>query len=254
MIEIDSTSLLVTADTDHSLAFLEEKLADEGYTLNYFVPPDNSTLLADALSRRAPNLYAEAFGGIDDLCLQIRLSQASGALYTNVKTPRSAAGPSLKKMAIGARDWMGIPIQATLRIFPKPSHREYRVLAFTGEREFEAFEKALVRLRRSFPLRARLRSEAAMPILEGVALIDCLLVLAWWGSEAAMAAQDSALGALIAERQARVVDLKAGKDVSVLHSLLEQAAAQAQAAVQEQAAEGLSHSHRELEAFLKEGA
>ncbi len=254
MIEIDNTSRLVTADTDHPIAYLEEKLGEEGYTLNYFAPPDNSILLADALGRRVPNLYAEAFGGIEDLCLQIRLSQASGALYTNVKTPRSAAGPSLKKMAIGARDWMGIPIQACLRIFPKPAHREYRALAFTGEREFEAFEKALLRLRRRFPLRARLRSELALPILDGIALIDCILVLAWWGSEAEMAAQGAVLDRLIAERQARTVELKGGKDLSALHELLESAAAQTQRLVQDQASEKLSHSHRELEVFLKEGA
>ncbi len=41
MIEFDRQSLLVTADTDLPLAQLEEQVGAEGFTLNYFAPPDN---------------------------------------------------------------------------------------------------------------------------------------------------------------------------------------------------------------------
>lgn len=254
MIEFDRQSLLVTADTDLPLAQLEEQVGAEGFTLNYFAPPDNSALLADALSRRLPNLYGEAFGGIDDLCLQVKLSQASGVVYANLKTPRSAAGPSLKKMAIGAGEWLGIPIQATLRIFPKPVHREYRALAFPSERELEAFETSLLRLRWGFPLRARIDAEALLPWMEGVSLLDRVLGLAWWGEDRAMESEGAALEALVHSRQGRVLELKPGKDEGALAALLHDEALARQAAGVEAAQAGLPSSHRALESFLKGGA
>ena len=160
MIEIDSISMLVDVKADCSVAELEEQLQAEGYTFNYFPLSGKETLLLDALTRRLPNLYGEAFGGIEELCLQGRWSQSDGELYFNVRSPRSATGPSLKKMAIGSENWLGVPVQACFRIFPKPSQREIAALAFPSEAGREAFEKALRRSGARFPLRARVGKRA----------------------------------------------------------------------------------------------
>ncbi|MCC6273496.1 MAG: FAD-binding oxidoreductase [Deltaproteobacteria bacterium] len=254
MIEIDPISLLVTADTDLSVAALEEKVAAEGYTLNYFALPDNRALLAEALSRRLPNLYAAAFGGIDDLCLQLKLAQAGGALYANVKTPRSAAGPGLKKMAIGSGEWLGLPIQATLRIFPKPAHRECRAYAFAQERDLEAFEKSLLKLRWPLPLRARLVSEEAMQVLDGLSLLDRAVAISWWGPEGWMRSYGEALEDLALGKQGRALGFKSGRDEGDLDALLRRAAIAAALERSERRLQELPESHRSLASFLKEGA
>lgn len=253
MIEIDPISLLVTADTDLRVADLEDKVGVEGFTLNYFAVPDNRVLLADALGRRLPNLYASAFGGIDDLCLQIKLAQASGALYANVKTPRSAAGPSLKKMAIGAGEWLGLPIQATLRIFPRPAHRECRAFAFSQERDLESFEKSLLRLRWRLPLCARIPSEEAMQVLEGTSLLDRVIACSWWGAEAWAQSLGEALEDLALGKQGRRLGCKAGRDEEDLSGLLRKAALEAVMERSERKRSEMPESHRALASFLKEG-
>lgn len=252
MIEIDPISLLVTADTDAPLDALEAQVASEGFTLNYRPVPDAHALLADALSRRLPNLYAPAFGGIDDLCIQLKLAQANGAVFANVKTPRSAAGPSLKKMAIGAGDWLGIPIQATLRIFPRPTHREIRAFSFAQERDLEAFEKSLQRLRWPLPLCARLDSREAASILEGVSLFEPLLAFSWWGAELWMESYGEALEDLAEGKQGRRIELRAGRDVEELSELLHRSALAVCLERIESRRVALSRGHRDLASFLKE--
>ena len=252
MIEIDPISLLVTADTDAPLDALETQVAAEGFTLNYRPVPDAHALLAEALSRRLPNLYAAAFGGIDDLCIQLKLAQANGAVFANVKTPRSAAGPSLKKMAIGAGEWLGIPIQATLRIFPRPTHHEMRAFAFAQERDLEAFQKSLQRLCWPLPLCARLDPREASSILEGVSLLEPLLAFSWWGAERWMESYGEALDDLAAGKQGRRMELRPGRDVEELGELLHRSALDACVDRIESRRAELPRGHRDLAAFLKE--
>ena len=254
MIEIDPISLLVMADTDLAMTDLEDKVGAEGFTLNYFTPPDNHALLADVLTQRLPNLYAPAFGGIEDLCLQVKLAQTNGALFVNVKTPRSAAGPSLKKIAIGAGEWLGLPIQATLRIFPRPANRECRAVAFSQARDLEAFEKSLLRLRWRLPLRARLKAGEAMQVLEGTSLLDHVLAFSWWGAPAWMRSYGEALEDLALGKQGRMLACKTGRDEGDLNELLKSAAKREAAELSEMRMKHLPASHRALMAFLKEGA
>lgn len=253
MIEVDAKSLLVTADTDHPMGQLEEKVAAEGYTLNFFAPPNNRALLADVLCRRIPNLYACAFGGIEDLCLQVKMAQTSGEVFSNIRTPRSAAGPGFKKMAIGAGDWLGIPIQATLRIFPKPSHRKTRAYIFSRERDLETFQRSLARLRWNLPLADRIPTEKAMHLMQGISLLDHVFAFSWWGEEAWMLAFGASLEALAAGKQGRLLDYREGRDEEDLAEVLHETALDALDRESERRQKDLSQSHRALMTFLKEG-
>jgi len=183
MIEIDKISMLVTADTDNSIQEIDNKLSREGYTLNFLTPTGNDAILADVINERTPNLYGEAFGGIEDLCIQVRLAQPDGNLFTNVMTPRSATGPSLKNISIGSQEMLGIPIQATLRIFPKPSYRGVACVLFSGIPQREFFFQALLKNRTPLPLISPLTNPILDEIFEGLAGEEAALGLALWGEK-----------------------------------------------------------------------
>ncbi|MCE9625489.1 MAG: hypothetical protein K8R69_08585, partial [Deltaproteobacteria bacterium] len=187
-------------------------------------------------------------------CLQVKMAQASGEVFFNVRTPRSAAGPGFKKMAIGAGDWLGIPIQATLRIFPKPSHRETRAYIFSRERDLETFERSLARLRWNLSLAERIPTEKAMHLMQGISLLDHVFAFSWWGGEAWMLAFGAALEDLATGKQGRLLEYREGRDEEDLAAILHQAALDAHAREGERRQQGLSESHRALVAFLKEGA
>ncbi len=183
MLQIDKTSLLATCDTDGSVAELEKQLNAKGFTLNYFTPPDNEAAFVDALELRLPNLYASYYGGLEELCVKILMSVGGGKVYTNVLTPRSAAGPGFKKFAIGSKDLVGLPIQATLRIFKKPARRRALLLLFPEAGRADAFHRALKKNRILPALLEELSPDVTDGLLEKRNPGDVVWGAAYWGPE-----------------------------------------------------------------------
>ncbi len=173
--------MLVTADTDLTLHDLEKGLKRERFTANYHAVPHNEVLLADALNERIPNLYGAVYGGIEDLCVKIRLAQADGGILENVLAPRSAVGPSFKKLAIGSEELLGIPIQATLKIFHRPEFRELALVVFSSSQRMHHFERALARSGTTPPLLCPLSKNAATQFLKRLGGGESVLGLAFWG-------------------------------------------------------------------------
>ncbi len=179
MLTIDEISLLVTVDTDESIDEIEKALNLKGYTLNYR-PLYGAPLLAQVLQQRIPNLYQQAFGGVEDLCLQARWAQPSGKIFTNVATPRSATGPSFKKMAIGSGETFGIPIQATLKIFPWPEEFRGAWVYFSKREQRDFFRRALLKHDLAVPLLAPLSADS--PCIQGSKGEGEALGIGIWGS------------------------------------------------------------------------
>ncbi len=214
MIEIDSQSMVVQTDSDISIAELERELKKSGYTLNYFPVPSDNILLADVLNERIPNLYGEYFGGIDDLCLQIRLAQSDGSLWENVNAPRSATGPSLKKMAIGSKEWLGIPVQATLRIYYQPTSVEVGLIRFESDRHENFFFQSMKKNRTTIPLWARLSRREVAPFFENLKDKERVLGMALWGETEIVQVHWEYLQQLAVQKRGTWYEIEAGKNQS----------------------------------------
>jgi hypothetical protein len=180
--DIDPISQLVTVDTDQTIGQIDEQLVSHGWTLNYHGIPHNDYLLAEALNQRVPNLYHGAFGGIEELCLQIRLAQPDGSLWVNRLTPRSSTGPDLKKLAIGSGQRLGIPVQAVMRIFPLPELTRVACLLFPQAGQRQLFQQFLRRHRLAIPLQASLDTEEVRNFLTEPVGREFPLGLALWGN------------------------------------------------------------------------
>ena len=181
--EIDKTSLLVTVDSDHSIEEIEKELNREGFTLNYFPVPPSNILLADVLNERLPNLYGEVFGGIEELCVQVRLAQPDGSVWENVLAPRSATGPNLKKIAIGGGESFGIIVQATLKIFYQPSAKAMAFVRFANIRQEDFFLRTLRKNQTPVPLWASFPRDDVEPFFENLKSSDRILGISWWGDK-----------------------------------------------------------------------
>lgn len=254
MLEIDEISLLATVDTDVAVADLEEQLGREGYTLNYYAWPDNRALLAEALNRRLPNLYGPAFGGIEDLALQVKWAQGGGEVFSNVATPRSAAGPSFKKLAIGSSDWLGLPILAVLRIFPQAEVRQQVFAAFVREESMEQFLRGLHRSGLALPLSAKIETASAAEHFSGVGLFETVWGGASWGREEEVEALFEEVESGILAKGGRLLELKETSDEEKIARLLHRSARNQLDSRIEKAESRLSPAHRRLMARLKEGA
>ena len=252
MLEIDEISLLAEVDTDLALAELESKLNMEGYTLNYFAAPDNRSLLVEALSRRLPNLYGPAFGGIEDLALQVKWAQPDGGVFRNVAAPRSAAGPSFKKLAIGSGDWLGLPIQAILRIWQLPDARQQIFAAFVREEGLEQFLRAIQRAGLVLPLSAKLATAEAAEHFSELGLFEAVWGGASWGKAEEMESLFEELESGILAKGGRLLELKESSDEAKAAELLQRGALRELETRIEKAESELSKGHRHLMNRLKE--
>lgn len=254
MIELDEISLLATVDTDVTVEDLEAQLNRQGLTLNYYAFPDNRALLAEALSRRLPNLYSEAFGGIEDLALQVKWAQSGGEVFSNVATPRSAAGPCFKKIAIGSADWLGLPIQAVLRVFRQPESRQQIFAAFVRDEGLEPFLRGMHRSGLRLPLSAKIETKAAAENFAGVGLFETVWGGGLWGRQAEVDAVFEEIESSILAKGGRLLELKENSDEEKVAELLQQSALLELENRIEKQENRLSAGHRRLMDFLKEGA
>ena len=113
--KIDQVSLLVTCSVDMPLKQLEKQLSQQGYTLGYRPIAKRSLTLLQALEKRVPNRLSPRYGGIEDICVSIRVIR-KGQIIATRNVPRAATGPDFKKIFIGSRGRYGKIIEATLRI------------------------------------------------------------------------------------------------------------------------------------------
>jgi FAD/FMN-containing dehydrogenase len=140
-------------------------------------------LLAEVLQSRLPNLYSGAFGGIEDLTLQVRLSQSNGKEFINRLSPRSATGPSLKNYMIGSQKLLGIPIEATLRIFPKPQYRKAGYFLFKNLKEAPLFLQQVQMAKLFIPLMVKISAASLKKIVSVSPTTMELVGFAHWGEE-----------------------------------------------------------------------
>jgi FAD/FMN-containing dehydrogenases len=209
MIEIDKISQLVSSDTDIAMGDLEKLVAREGYTLNYFAAPHNRAILAEVLEQRIPNAYAECFGGIEDLCVQALWSQPDGTVYRNVLAPRSATGPDFNKLAIGAGGALGIPIQATLKLFRVPPVHRVVCAVFPDLKHLNLFRRALAKLPFRLPLVRPLPGRLLKELWPEAEPGSLALGMALWGEGALVNAQ---LEWVVAEAERKKAELVSVED------------------------------------------
>ena len=253
MLSIDKISLLVTVSTELRMKAIERKLNAKGYTLNYFTPPDNRLTLAEVLRERRPNLYAAAFGGIEELCISIHLRQKDGRIFSNVLTPRSATGPSLKNMAIGSLSALGEPIQATLKIFKKPALKLFRLAVFSSSHRLNSFTAVLERLRFTCPLKGEIPASEALELVPEAASEEVFYAFALWGEKELVTAQDEYLSSLSEGKKGSWMEVEGSEfEERFIRIFQDQLAARAGRIRLWQTPTGVESDHRQVLARIQE--
>lgn len=142
-IHIDSTSLLATLSTSISLNKLRDGLEACGFMLGYEPIGVKNPGLKKILDLRLPNLYAERYGEIDDICMALTVRTLEFGAIETKRVPRSATGPDFKKIFIGSRGLYGEITEAVLRIVPIPGRRKKITLAWKKAENKKKFLKDL---------------------------------------------------------------------------------------------------------------
>jgi len=142
-----------------------------------------------------------AFGGIEELCVQVSWRLASGEIAKNVLTPRSATGPSFKNLMIGSGKVWGKPESAVLKILPIPEVTHAILLRFALPNRREAFRASLQKLDIRFPLIANLQAADLSEWIGPENLGEAFLGLVHWGKAECLAPYLQMIRGLAESRQ-----------------------------------------------------
>lgn len=102
---------------------LESWLNDRGFTLNHSPQSLDRSTAGGWVATFATGQFSSKYGGIEDLLLGLEVILPDGKTVRSHLTPRSATGPDLKQIFIGAEGTLGMTTEVVLKVFPRAAHR-----------------------------------------------------------------------------------------------------------------------------------
>ncbi|HEX9363275.1 MAG TPA: FAD-binding oxidoreductase [Candidatus Dormibacteraeota bacterium] len=179
--EIDETNLVCRCESGVNGHQLEQQLNARGLTLGHYPSSLPATTVGGLVATRSSGQESSRYGGIEDMVLGLAVVLPDGTFAAPRPGPRSATGPALHQLFLGAEGGLGVVLGAVLRVHRLPESTLGRGYAFgdlrSGLECMRAIMQAGIR-----PLVARLydAEDAAFNGYE-VADGECVLVIATAG-------------------------------------------------------------------------
>jgi alkyldihydroxyacetonephosphate synthase len=119
-VEIDETNLLVRAGAGVNGLDLERRLNERGLTLGHFPSSLPVTTVGGLVSTRSSGQESSRHGSIEDLLAGLTVALEDGTIAEARAHPRTAAGPPLHLLFVGAEGTLGVVLEAVLRVRRRP--------------------------------------------------------------------------------------------------------------------------------------
>ncbi len=141
-VEVDAHSLTARLGAGLRGPEAEAELAKHGLVLGHYPQSFEYATIGGFAATRSAGQASSGYGRFDALVSSVRLIAPAGDLQT-LETPHTAAGPSLRELAIGSEGAFGVIPDVTVRVQPAPRQRRYE--AWMAE-SFEAGAEIVRRL------------------------------------------------------------------------------------------------------------
>jgi alkyldihydroxyacetonephosphate synthase len=123
-VDVDAVSLTATLGPGLRGPEAEAALAARGMTLGHFPQSFEYATIGGFAATRSAGQASSGYGRFDELVTALAMATPIGELRT-LATPHTAAGPSLRQLAIGSEGVLGAITEVTVRVRPKPAVRRY---------------------------------------------------------------------------------------------------------------------------------
>ncbi len=123
-VEVDHTSLTATLGAGLRGPEAEGALRNRGVTLGHFPQSFEYATIGGFAATRSAGQASSGYGRFDELVTSLRMLAPAGELRT-LQTPHTAAGPSLRELAIGSEGVLGVIPEVTVRVRPVPASERY---------------------------------------------------------------------------------------------------------------------------------
>lgn len=129
LLELDRESLTVKVQAGMRAPALERMLASEGLTLGHYPQSYEYVSLGGCAATRSAGQASSGYGAIEKMILGMRMAAPKAELSLPA-LPATAAGPSVRQMAIGSEGTLGVISELDLRVRVAPRARVYEGLFF----------------------------------------------------------------------------------------------------------------------------
>jgi alkyldihydroxyacetonephosphate synthase len=130
IIEINETSLTVTAQAGIIGAQLEWALNERGLTLPHYPASANCATLGGYLAPRGSGVISTKYGKAEQLVLSMQVVLPNGGIIHTPLVPNHASGPDFMGLWVGAEGTLGVITEATMQIEHLPECRLLRGILF----------------------------------------------------------------------------------------------------------------------------
>jgi alkyldihydroxyacetonephosphate synthase len=120
ILEIDETNLIVRVEAGVNGMALEKTLGDRGLTLGHYPSSLPGTTVGGLISTRSSGQESSRYGSIEDMVQGLAVVLPDGTFAAPRPGPRSAIGPALHQLWLGAEGALGVVLGADLRIHRLP--------------------------------------------------------------------------------------------------------------------------------------
>ena len=127
---IDEANLTCTCEAGVNGYALEQALNAKGLTLGHYPSSLPGTTVGGLISTRSSGQESSRYGGIEDMVLGLAVVLADGTFAQPRPGPRSAVGPALHQLFVGAEGGLGVVIGAELKVHRLPESTVGRGYAF----------------------------------------------------------------------------------------------------------------------------
>jgi len=118
--EIDEGNLVCRCESGVNGFELEQKLNARGLTLGHYPSSLPGTTVGGLIATRSSGQESSRYGSIEDMVLGLAVVLPDGTFAAPRPGPRSAAGPALHQLLIGAEGGLGVVLGAVLRVHRLP--------------------------------------------------------------------------------------------------------------------------------------
>lgn len=129
ILDFDPDNGLVTVESGVMGGHLEQWLDERGWTLGHYPQSLHISTVGGWVSTCSSGTFSSKYGGIESLLAGLEVVLPTGEAVSFKPVPRTATGPRLMQLFVGAEGSFGVVTKVSLRIFRKPQVRRFAAYA-----------------------------------------------------------------------------------------------------------------------------
>ncbi len=123
IVSLNETALTVTVQPGVMGMQLEKYLNARGFSMGHFPQSIELSTVGGWVSTRASGQYSSKYGSIENMLVSMKAVLADGTLISTKNAPRSACGPNVNEIFIGAEGSFAVLVELCFKIHRRPKQR-----------------------------------------------------------------------------------------------------------------------------------